>query len=79
MEELIRTRVLSGEEKKRYDENYVRIFGDKKPIGMKKAVFNKHGILIRYNYPLGEEKCKIIRPTFSNRNGFDPKQMDGLF
>jgi hypothetical protein len=58
-QELITTKILKGEEKKRYDENYDRIFKNRKPTGVRREE-QHNGFKVRINYPQGEEQLKIL-------------------
>lgn len=63
MEEMIRTRVLSKEEKEKFDKNFP--FPEPKRTGIRR-VEKKKGYTIRYNHGLGKEKFKVytdIQPT----------------
>ena len=74
MEEMIRTRILTGERKKRYDENFDKAFGKPKVTGEKKTYFNNDGILIKVNHGQGPEKFKIYTDIRA-----DKSQTDGMF
>ena len=75
MEEMIRTRVLTGKRKQNYDENFTKVFGEHKPISKKKkAYFNNDGILIKENYSQGADKFKILKDAQPSK-----KYTDGMF
>ena len=76
MEELIRTKLLTGESKERFDKNFEKIFGKHKPNWEKRVMKQRDGYKVFINFPQGEEKCKLVG---DQGKSIDPKQMDGFF
>jgi hypothetical protein len=75
VQELIRSKILTGEAKRKFDETMDRIFPQKQKYSGKR-IEQREGFTIIYNYP-EKEKNKLM--TCNDPRGFNPKVMDGMF